>query len=136
MTFVHGKNTYISLNGSNLSTWTNTSELGREADDHDVTCYGATAHVFEGGLLKGSASMGGIYDNTTGAASGGPHAVITPLVGTVVTLIRRPEGTGTGKPQESVSVLVKKYTETNPVADMVTWSAELQLSGAITPTTQ
>ncbi len=131
--FIHGKDTYISLNAANLSTFVNTSELSREADEHDVTTYGKAAHVVQGGLLGGKASMAGIYDNTAGT---GPRAVIRPLIGTVVTLIRRPEGTGAGKPQDSASVHVKSYVETNPVADMVAWSCEMTLSDVVTSTTQ
>lgn len=133
MTFIHGKDTFVSLNGSNLSTYANASELGREADEHDVTTYGKAAHVFRGGLLGGSASISGIYDNTVGT---GPRSVIRPLVGTVVELIRRPEGTGTGRAQDRVQVHVKKYTETNPVADMVTWTVDLTLSDTIDATPQ
>lgn len=132
MTFVHGKNTYVSLGGDDLSAYTNTSNLERNADSHDVTTYGKNSHVFAGGLKSGTASMGGIYDS----GAGGPRATIEPLVGTVVELIRRPEGTGTGKPQQAVDVLVTKYVETNPVADMVTWSVEFQLSDDIADTTQ
>lgn len=133
MTFVHGKNTVVILDGDDLSAFTRTSNLERSADKHDVTTYGKNDHVYQGGLGDGAASMAGIYDNT---ASTGPRGVIEPLVGQVVTLIRRPEGTGTGKPQDSVSVLVEKYVETNPVDDMVTWSVELQPSDAVTSTTQ
>jgi hypothetical protein len=132
MAFSHGKNTFISIDGDDLSDFTNTSELGRTADKHDVTCYGANSHAYEGGLLDGTGSMSGIYDNT----AAGPRAVIEPLIGTVVTLIRRPDGTGSGKAQDSVSVLVEGYTETNPVADMVAWSAELQLTGDVDSTAQ
>ena len=131
--FIHGKDTFISLNAANLSTFVNTSELSREADEHDVTTYGKAAHVVQGGLLGGKASMAGVYDNTAGT---GPRAVIRPLIGTVVTLIRRPEGTGAGKPQDSASVHVKSYVETNPVADMVAWSCEMTLSDVVTSTTQ
>lgn len=132
MSFVHGKNTYISLNGTDLSAFTNTSSLTRKADKHDVTTYGKNDHVFSGGLGDGSASMGGIYDNT----ASGPRDVIEPLVGTNVTLVRRPEGTGSGLPQDTVDVLVEEYVETNPVADMVTWSVTLQLSDAVTSANQ
>ena len=132
MTFVHGKNTYISLNAVDLSAFCNTSSFERGSDKHDVTCYGKNDHVFSGGLGNNNASMGGVYDN--GAA--GPRDTIEPLVGTVVTLIRRPEGTGSGLPQDSVSVLVTKYVESSPVADMVTWSCEMQCSDAVTSTNQ
>jgi hypothetical protein len=130
--FVHGMTTYISLNAVDLSAFTTTSELGRTADSHNVTTYGKTSHVFAGGLLNGTASMSGVYDN--GAT--GPRDTIEPLIGTVVTLIRRPEGTGSGKPQDEVDVLVTGYTETNPVADMVTWTCQMQCSDDVTSTNQ
>lgn len=132
MAFVHGKNTFISLDGDDLSAYTNTSELSRTADSHDVTTYGKNAHVKEGGLLDGTGSMAGIYDDTTA----GPRDVIEPLIGTVVALVRRPEGTGSGKPQDTVDVLVTNYTETNPVADMVAWSCEFELSDDVTSANQ
>jgi len=133
MAFVHGKNTYISLNAVNLSSYCNTSTLTRTADSHDVTAYGLDDHAYQGGLKDGTASIGGIYDNT---AAVGPAAVIKPLIGTVVPLIRRPDGTGAGKAQQSLSVLVTNYVETSPVADMVTWTADFQKTGPINDTAQ
>lgn len=133
MTFVHSKDTVLIVDGDDISQYSNTSEFERGADEHDVTTYGKNDHVFSGGLGMGAASMGGFYDNTAGT---GPRAVIEPLIGSVVPLIRRPEGTGAGKPQDSVNVLIKKYVETSPVADMVTWSCEMTLSDAVTSTTQ
>lgn len=133
MAFVHGRKAYVSLGGDDLSPYTNASEFSLSADSHDVTCYGDDAHVFAGGLLNGTASMSGVYDSSNSA---GPRAVIKPLLGTVVELIRRPEGTGSGLPQDAVDVLVTGYSESAPVADMVTWSCDMQLSGEITTTTQ
>lgn len=133
MAFIHGKDTFISLDGDNLSAFTNTSTLTRTADSHDVTTYGQGAHVYAGGLQDGTAAIGGIYDNT---AATGPRGVIEPLIGTVVVLVRQPEGVGAGKPTDTVNVLVTQYVETNPVADMVTWTAELQLSGPVASTVQ
>lgn len=132
MAFVHGKNTFISLDGDDLSTYTNTSDLERTADSHDTTTYGKNSHCYSGGLLGGTATMGGVYDS----AAAGPRGVIEPLIGTVVELVRRPEGTGTGKPVDTVDVLVTKYKETNPVADMVQWECEMQLSDDVASTTQ
>lgn len=133
MAFVHGKDTFVSLDGSDLSAFTNTSEVTRTADSHDVTTYGNGTHVYVGGLKDGTATMGGTYDNT---ASTGPAAVIKPLLGTNVDFVRQIEGAGSGLPQESVEVLVTQYVETAPVADMVTWTCEMQLSGPIDDTAQ
>lgn len=132
MAFVHGKNTVITLDGDDLSAFTNTSELTRTADSHDTTTYGKETHVYEGGLQDGTASLGGIYDNS----ATGPRAIIEPLIGSKVVLIRQPEGAGSTLPQDSVTVLVTSYVETNPVADMVTWTCELQLSSAVDTTAQ
>lgn len=130
--FIHGKDTFISLDGDDLSTATNASELGLTADTHDVTTYGKSAHVYQGGLTDGTAKMSGIYDS----GAGGPKAVIQALIGQTVELIRQPEGPGTGKPQDKVDVVVKGYTESSPVADMVTWSADLQCSDTVDSTPQ
>lgn len=132
MAFVHGKNTVIMLDGNNLSAFTNTSEIKRTADSHDVTCYGANSHAYSGGLKDGTASMAGIYDGT----AAGPRDIIKSLLGTTVTLIRRTEGTGTGLAQDSCSVVVTGYTETNPVADFVAWQCDMQISGDVTQTDQ
>jgi len=133
MTFVHGKNTFISLDGKDLSAYTDASELNQSADNHDVTTYGKNSHVKAGGLLDGKATMSGTYDNT---AVTGPRAVIKPLLGTTVPLIRQTEGVGAGKPQDTVDVVVTGYVETNPVADMVKWSCEMELSDDVDSTPQ
>lgn len=132
MAFIHGKETVIKLGASDLSAFTNTSTFTRTADSHDVTTYGKDDHVFAGGLGNGTASMGGIYDN--GAT--GPRDVIEPLIGTEVVLTRQPEGTGSGLPQDVVDVIITSYVETSPVADMVSWSCEMQLSDAVNSTNQ
>lgn len=133
MTFVHGSDTYLSIDSDDISAFCTQSDFKRTADSHDVTTYGKKTHVYRGGLQDGTSSVSGIYDNTD---STGPRAILEPLLGSNVVLVRRPEGTGVGKPQDSVTVLVGEYTETSPVADMVTWSLSLQLSGEVTTTDQ
>lgn len=132
MAFIHGKGSVYLLNAVDLSAFSNNVEFKRTADKHDVTTFGKNSHVYQGGLGDGTATLSGIYDD--GAA--GPRATIEPLVGTVVAFVHRPEGTGAGKPQDTVQVLVEGYTETEAVADMVMWSADLQLSGDVTTVDQ
>lgn len=133
MSFVHGKNTFVSLDGVNISTATNNTTFERNADTHDVTTYGKDSHVYSGGLKNGTVNLAGFYDST---AVTGSAAVLRPMVGETVPYVFRPEGTGSGKPQATVDVVVTKYVETAPVADMVTWSADLQLSDDINDTPQ
>jgi hypothetical protein len=132
MAFVHGKNTYVSLNAADISPFCNSVGNKRSADSHDVTTFGKTAKVYFGGLLDGTFDISGVYDS--GAT--GPKAVVEPLIGTVVELVYRPEGTGTTKPETTVDVLVTGYEETAPVADMVTWTATLQSSDTAVITDQ
>ncbi|MFR9804614.1 hypothetical protein ACL02T_20360 [Pseudonocardia sp. RS010] len=134
MAFVHGKGVVTSIDGDDLSAFANSVQFNRSADSHDVTTFGKDSKVYAPGLKDGTATIQGIYDST---ASTGPGAVLRPLVGAAaVTLLYQPEGTGSSKPQASVDVLVTAYEETAPVADMISWSATLQLSDDIDDTAQ
>jgi hypothetical protein len=128
MTFIHGKNTITKVGSTDISAYVKTSNFEQTADVHDVTGGGATGHAKQGGLLDGKFTCGGTYDNT---ASTGPRAKLQPLLGTTQTIIRQPEGTGTGKAQDSFSAVVSKYAESAPVDDMITWSAEFEISGTV-----
>lgn len=128
MAFVHGRFTAVSLDGNDLSEYTNNTAFNRSADSHDTTTYGRNSKTYQGGLKDGTATISGVYDNT---ALSGPGAVIRPLLGETVPFVYQPEGEGTGRPLATVDVVVTGYEETSPVADMVTWSCSLQLSGDI-----
>lgn len=132
MAFVHSKDTVITLDGEDLSAFTNSTTYNRSADSHDVTTYGKGSKVYSGGLKDGTATIGGTYDSS----ASGPRAVIAPLLGTTVPFVFKPEGTGTGKPQDTVDVVVTAYNESSPVADMVQWTAELQFSDDVASISQ
>lgn len=133
MTEVHSRVTFVSLGGKDMSSYLNDSDWSRSADSHKLTAYGQNNNVYRGGLGDGSTDLSGKYDNSSTV---GPRAVIEPMVGTNQTLIYRPEGTGTGKPERSVDVLVGEYKETGPVADYRMWTCKLQHSGDVTRSTQ
>lgn len=133
MAEAHGKETYVSLDGDDISTFTDTTTYNGGADEHDSTCYGADGHEFAaGGLKTGSITIGGKY--ITGAT--GPRAVIRPLIGTKVPFVYRPEGTGSTLPEDTATVFVKTYNQSSPVGDIVRWTAELTVSGVVTYGTQ
>ena len=132
MAQIHGKGEVVKLGASDLSAYSNNVALKRSADSHDVTTFGSNSHKYHGGLLDGTVTITGLYES----GASGPRAVVAPMLGTTVTLVHQPEGTGTGKPQDSVSVVVTAYEETVPVADMITWSCTCQCSGDVTTTTQ
>lgn len=133
MSWVHGKGTVITVATKDLSAFTKTSTLERTAKTHDVTGYGVDDELHSGGLKTGTFTMSGVYDNT---ASTGPRNVLNALLGTTVAVVRKGEGTGTGKPNDAFSGILEKYVETNPHDDMVTWSADIKVSGPVTATAQ
>jgi hypothetical protein len=93
MATAHGKLTVITVATKDISPFTKTSTYEGSADFHDTTGYGKASHVKAGGLLDGKFTCGGTYDNTV---SVGPRLAIKPLLGTVATITRKVEGTGTG----------------------------------------
>jgi hypothetical protein len=99
------------------------------ADVHETTTYGKSYKTRAGGLKEGSFTIGGLYDNT---ATTGLGDVIPPLVGTVAVFEYGPEGTTAGKKKYSGSVLVGKFTVSQPVGDMVRWTADLSTTDTVT----
>lgn len=132
MAEVHGSLTKLLLAAFDISTFTDKCDAKHAADEHDSSCYGATGHEVTPGLKVIGYSIGGKYVN--GAT--GPRVKVQALVGTKVAFESRPEGTGVGLPTETSTVHVKEYNQSQPVADIVRWTAELTVSGVVTFGTQ
>jgi hypothetical protein len=134
MAFVHGRGTVVIINGVDISAFTNNTEDADVHDAHDVSCYGADRKGWAYGLGDGKITISGIHDDT----SVGPRKVLKALKNnrTIAPFIFRPSGTGVGKQQTSVNVLVETYTDTSPIAGMITWKSVLQMSGTLTETDQ
>lgn len=133
MAVQRGKDTFLSINGKDLSPFTTDSELNRTAGADDVTGYGSDDEVWDGTIRGGKLTASGKYDTSV---ANGPRGVLRPLIRETVTYIRRGEGTGSGKPQDTGSAVLLSFVETNPVAGHVLWSAEFQLSGPVNSTAQ
>lgn len=134
----HGKTTNVKLNAVDISAHTNNTEWNRTGDTHDVTTYKAddtdTAKEYIPGLTDGTVTISGSYDTDV---TTGPGSSIEPLIGAAAVAFEyAAEGIGTGKPLRACQVLVSSYTQTAPVADVITWSADLQITGEVTRSTQ
>lgn len=129
----HGSKTVVKVGADDLSQYTNASELTVGADNHDTTTYGNTAHRYQGGLKDSKFTMSGLYDTTAGT---GPRAVLHGHEGETLSITRQTEGTGAGKPQDVFDAVLTSYVESNPVADMVTWSSEWVVDGEVVSTPQ
>jgi hypothetical protein len=131
-TSVHGSKTSISV-GAQVVGGCNASGFTYAFDSHDTTAYGATAHAFAPGLQNNKFTMSGWYDTTS---TTGSRAVFIALANDTspdtVAIIRYPEGNASGKPSETFAGVLTNYAESSPVADIVTWQADFQVSGNVT----
>lgn len=135
MTNVHGKNTVVKLNGVDYSEYSNSTDFKDSTEAHENTTYGRNRKTYHSGLGDGTVSVGGFYDTTLVE---GPRALFKPLkaAGDAVEFIYQPEGAGAGKAQSRVDVIITAFEESSPVGDMVTWTAELQMTGDLDETPQ
>lgn len=130
----HGRLAVVIIDSVDISAFTNTAEMSDDTDMHDVTCFGAVRKAWAAGLGDGIFTIGGVHDNGATGPRKKLKAVKAGLV--AVNFQYRPNGTGAGKQQSSVSVLVKNYTDTIAVADVVRWKATIQMTGALDETDQ
>lgn len=120
----HSKLTVILIDGNDVSSFCKDSNCEQGAGTEDNTTYGKNAEVHDPTLLTGEFACSGSYDDGVT----GPRAVLKPLVGTKVNVKYRPEGTGSGLPQDSFDAVITKYTETAPVGGYRMWSLETKPS--------
>lgn len=124
MARTHTKHTVIIVDGIDISEYCRDSNRERSSGTEDVTTYGKNAVVKDATLLDAAFACSGGYDDD----EEGPRAVLDPLVGEKVTIIYRPEGTGSGKPQDTFEAVITKYAETAPVGGYRLWSLETEPS--------
>lgn len=102
----------------------------QDNDTLDTSTFGTTAHTFTNGLTNGKITLNGLWDKT---ASVGSHTVLQARIGAGTTAMTwNPEGITSGTVKHTFVALVESYTESSAVADLVTFTASLQISGAIT----
>jgi hypothetical protein len=134
MAFVAANDVYLSVDGTDISQYCGSIETNYTIDSLDTTTFSAGGRTYQGGMTDGTLSLSGTYDDT----ASGPKAVVEPLMrtGLLVEAVYRPEGTGSGKPQQTFDVLVTSYSESSAVGDMIRWSSEMQVSGPVVDATQ
>lgn len=125
-----GANAVVTLDGDDLSDWVNNTEFPVTADTYETTTYGSGGYKeFVGGLKGGGTiTISGFFD----AAASGPQKIIEPLIGGAPVVFVWQESATVGNLTRTVSVIVSNYTESTPVGGMISFSADLQQTGAIT----
>jgi hypothetical protein len=131
-TAVHGKEHYISVGTKDLTTYTKTHNFEDNPDIHDISGCGTDDKSFRGGQKEKSLTIGGWYDvsETTGPA------YLATITGSTVAFERRVNGTGSGLPKQTGNVVVGKYVESGKNDDIVQWTCDLKITGAVVRASQ
>lgn len=132
MAFTHGKDSVFKLDNASgsltdISTYVNNVDFPETADVSETTTLGADNKTYIAGLKDATISLSGLWDATA-------DAIFGAVVGQSATLSYEyiPEGTATGKIKYTGEAILTSYAISSPVGDAVGYSADLQVSGAVT----
>lgn len=126
---VKGTLAAVTVDSTDISTWTTDAQLKRGSDKEEVTAFGDSGHKYTGTLTNHSFSASGWYDST---GTTGTAAVLDGNEGTTQSIVYGPEGDASGKPSQTFSGLLDDYTLTSAVGGIVKWAASWTVSGDIT----
>ena len=104
------------------------SGIANTTDMAETTTFGSTSKTFQGTLRNGDTiSVSGKWDATL-------NTQITALLGlsTSSTFDYSPAGTAASTPKVTGECFVSSYEVSSSVADLVTFSLSLQITGAVT----
>ncbi|MCY3634800.1 MAG: hypothetical protein OXH23_04245 [bacterium] len=134
MAFHHGKGTHFELDNTSgtltdISSWTDTADLARTLDTGETTTFGSDNRTFIVGLATATVSLGGKYDPAVAAVfdGGAEPASRTFEFG--------PMGDTSGNVRYTGECIVTGFNINNAFSDTATWSATMQITGAITKNT-
>ena len=132
MAFVHGKDSVFKLDNSggsltDISTYINSVDFPETADVAETTTLGDGSKTYIVGLKDSTLSVAGLWDATA-------DAIFGAVVGQSATLSFEysPEGTSSGKIKYTGEAILTSYAQNSPVGDVVSYSADFQVSGAVT----
>jgi hypothetical protein len=131
MAFVHGKDSVFKLDNSggsltDISSYVNNVDFPETSDVSETTTLGADNKTYIAGLKDSTISLSGLWDSTA-------DAIFGAVVGQSATLSFEysPEGTTGGNVKYTGEAILTSYAISSPVGDVVGYSADMQVSGAI-----
>lgn len=133
-TFVHGKNTFFSLDDTSgsvrdISNVLDNVDFPQNIETAETTAFGSTAKSYIVGLEDATISVSGKWDATVdGYITGGAEPASRSFV-------YGPAGSTGGNIKYTGEAIVTGFSVSNPVGDVVTFSLDLQVTGAVTRTT-
>lgn len=130
-TFVHGKSTDFALDDTggvsrNLSNVLTSVDFPETIDVAETTAFGSSAKSYIVGLKDATISVSGIWDATVdGYITGGAEPASRSF-------IYGPAGSTPTNVKYTGEAIVTNYSISNPVGDVVTFTLDLQVTGAVT----
>lgn len=130
-TFLHGKVAQFYLTDSGgtereLTTYLNNVSMPRSVDTAEASTFGDDDKVYVAGLRDATISLEGMQDSTVDGY------LVGLLGGTPRAWSYFPHGSASSYVKFSGSAIVTSYEPSSDLGDVVGFSAELQVSGAIT----
>ncbi len=132
MAFVHGKDSVFKLDNSggtltDISSYVNSVDFPETADVAETSTLGSSAKSYIVGLKDATLSIAGLWDSTV-------DGILGAVVGQSATLSFEysPEGTTGGNIKYTGECILTSYSQSSPVGDVVSYSADFQVSGAVT----
>lgn len=136
MAFTHGKGAVFKIDNAagtlqTLTAFLDSVEMNNTIDTAETTTMGAEAKTYLSGQSDGTISISGKFDGT---AVTGPHVVLSGLIGleTTSSFEIGPEGSTTGKQKLLGECFMTSYVVSAPVGDVVSFTADFQVTGAVT----
>jgi hypothetical protein len=128
-------NAYITINSVNLSDHIKSVTLTTSDDIVETTAFGSTARTRVAGLADNSVALEFDQDYAASSVEATINAAGSSLVGTVTTVVVKPNGatTAADNPSYTFSALVSEWTPLNgAVGELASASVTWPISGAIT----
>lgn len=132
MAFGHGKSAVFKLDDSSgtvrdLSSYINEASMPRDIETAETTAFGSSAKSYITGLTDATISISGMFDATA-------DGYLAGVVGQAATLSFEygPLGSTASMIKYTGECILTSYELSSPVGDVVTFSADLQVTGAIT----
>ena len=130
-TFVHGKSVDFALDDTsgssrNISDTLNSVDFPEVTETADTTAFGSSSRSFIVGLESATISISGLWDSTVdGYMKGGTEPASRSF-------IYGPAGSTGGNVKYTGEAILTHYSISSPVGDVVTYSVDLQVTGAVT----
>jgi predicted secreted protein len=132
MAFVHGKDSVFKIDNAagsltNISVYVKDCSLAQSVDVPETSTFGDSAKTFITGLSSSTFSISGLFDPAA-------NTVLAGIVGASATKSFEygPAGSAATSPKFTGEAILTSYSVSGDVADAVQFTAEFQITGAVT----